>query len=212
MRSQFGSSWSVGKFALRRLLNAIMAPFVLLFVLLSDTDLEWDWHHKLWMSMVALGFTLLLSCALITASRRSRFVILTSTLQLALLPCYIGIYLALISPTVTCSLILALGALWVCIRASICACFRMCGRSTDVRRGRMSRDQRVLAKKQAKACRREFFALGRRFLFVRSMVIRILALLRFAALLSTTYEMLHYTYHFLAFTYHFLAYLQAQSR
>ena len=155
MRSQFGSSRSVGKFALRRLLNAIMAPFVLLFFLLPDTVLQWDWH-RLWISMVALAFALLLSSALSTANRKSRFVILTSTLQLALLPCYIGIYLVLISPIVTCSLILALVALWVCIRASICACFRMCGKSTGVRRGRMSRDQRVLAKKQAKACRREF--------------------------------------------------------
>ena len=123
----------------------------------------------------------------------------------------IGIYLALISPIVTCFLFLALVTLLACIRGSIYVSIRMCGRSTDVRRGRMSRDQRVLAKKQAKACRREFFALGRRFLFVRSMVIRILALLRFAALLSTTYEMLHYTYHFLAFTYHFLAILQSAS-
>jgi uncharacterized membrane protein YdbT with pleckstrin-like domain len=156
--------------------------------------------------MVAVVLALLLSCACSTANRKSRFVFLTSTLQLALLPCYIGIYLALFSPVVICILILALGALWAFIRGSIYASFRMCGRSTDVRRRRLSRNQRVLAKKRAKACRKEIFALGRQYIRVRNIVLRLLAMLRFVAFLSVSYEMLLYAYWLLSFTYHLLAY------
>jgi len=128
--------------------------FSLSLLMLPGTVPQWPWQMP-WMSTVAAVTVLLTIFGCIMANRKSRFVFLTTTLQLALLPAYIGIYLALISPIVSCFLFLALGTLLAFIRGSIYVSIRMCGRSTHVRRRRLSRNQRVLAKKHAKACRKE---------------------------------------------------------
>lgn len=158
--------------------------FSLSLLMLTGTVPQWPWQMP-WMSTVAAVVYVLLA-VLCLQRRKGRFVFLTTTLQLALLPSYIGIYLALISPIVTCFLFLALGTLLAFIRGSIYVSIRMCGRSTHVRRRRLSRNQRVLAKKHAKACRKEIFALGRQYIRMRNIVLRLLAMLRGVAFLSVS--------------------------
>ena len=66
---------------------------------------------------VAVAICLSAIASLLIASRKWRFIVLTTTLQGALVPFYIGIYLAMLSPIVTFGTLLALGTLLACIRA-----------------------------------------------------------------------------------------------
>ena len=132
-----------------------MAPSLglLILVLSVDTDMpQWPWYSCLGSAVACVWLT---GAAGVISSRRCRFIFLTTTLQMSLVPFYAGIWLGMTTPIVTCFLFLALGTLLAFIRGSIYVSIRMCGRSTHVRRRRLSRNQRVLAKKHAKACRKE---------------------------------------------------------
>ena len=98
---------------------------LLCFLMLPGTVPQWPWHTN-WVTGLAGLIALIAVNACIMSNRKSRFIALTTTLQIALMPFYIGIYLAVISPTVTLGLCLALGTLMSCIRCSVYLSMHLC--------------------------------------------------------------------------------------
>ena len=112
-----------------------LALWLMCFLMLPGTVPQWPWHTD-WASGLASVIALISVNACIMSNRKSRFIALTTTLQIALMPFYIGIYLAVISPTVTLGLFLVLGTLMACIRCSVYLSMHLCCNSTRVRRAR----------------------------------------------------------------------------
>ena len=96
-------------------------------LILTSSMPQWPWHFCL-ASVVACIWVCFAS--LVIASRKLRFIVLTTTLQVALVPFYMGMYLAVMSPAVT------FGTLLGCIRCSVYLSLRHCLHSTRGRRCR----------------------------------------------------------------------------
>ena len=129
------------------------------------------------------------------------------TLHLLLLPTYVGTVFAVTFPSITLPLLFCLcGVFGFCRTVGRAVSrFTACARP---KRRRLPREQRLLAKKTAKARRSELFHYGRRWVFWREFGIRCIALLRAFAFLSVAYAMMLCACWLLSFVYHILVFFQ----
>ena len=92
-----------------------LALWLMCFLMLPGTVPQWPWHTD-WALGLASAIALISVNACIMSNRKSRFIALTTTLQIALMPFYIGIFLAVISPSVTVPLVFCCVALRLLLR------------------------------------------------------------------------------------------------